>query len=110
MDEVVVAIYGSSSAADAAVEDLKVARIPSATIRHFVRDSAAQKGLLGLHNRSIASEDVVVAVTVEDRHASAVLRILGMQAPVSMTEAPLLGVKHLLFASRPGSEGKHRNS
>jgi hypothetical protein len=44
---------------------------------------------LELHNRSLASGDRVVAVTVEDRHASAVMGILDMQAPVIMTEVPL---------------------
>jgi hypothetical protein len=66
MNEVVVAVYRSASAAEAAVEDLKVARVPSATIRQFVSDPAAQEGLLELHNRSIASGDRVVTVTVED--------------------------------------------
>ena len=85
MNEVVVAVY--ASAAEAAVEDLQVARIPSAAI--FVSDPAAQEGLLELHNRSIASGDRVVAVTVEDRHASAAMGILDMQAAVCMSEAPL---------------------
>jgi hypothetical protein len=89
MNEVVVAVYKSASAAEAAVEDLKVARVPSATIRQFVSDPAAQEGLLELHNRSIASGDRVVTVTVEDRHASAVMGILDMQVPVCMTEAQL---------------------
>ena len=89
MNEVVVAVYRSASAAEAAVDDLAVARVPSATIRQFVSDPAAQEGLLELHNRSIASGDRVVTVTVEDRHASAVMGILDMQAPVTMTEAPL---------------------
>ena len=88
MNEVVVAVYRSASAAEAAVEDLKVARVPSATIRQFV-DPAADEGLLELHNRSIASGDRVVTVTVDDRHASAVMGILDMQAPVCMTEAPV---------------------
>ena len=89
MNEVVVAVYRSASAAEVAVEDLKVARVPSATIRQFVSDPAAQEGLLELHSRSIASGDRVVTVTVDDRHASAVMGILDMQAPVCMTEAPL---------------------
>ena len=90
MNEVVVAVYRSASAAETAVEDLQNARVPSATIRQFVSDPAAQEGLLELHNHSIASGDRVVTVTVEDRHASAVMGILDMQAPVCMTEAPLL--------------------
>jgi hypothetical protein len=86
---VVVAVYRSASAAEAAVEDLRVARVPSITIRQFVSDPAAPEGLLELRNRSITSGDRVVAVTVEDRHASAVIGILDMQAPVSLTESPL---------------------
>ena len=66
MNEVVVAVYRSASAAEAAVEDLKVARVPSATVRQFVNDPAAQEGLLELHNRSLASRRGVVTVTVED--------------------------------------------
>ena len=73
MNEVVVAVYRSASAAEAAVDDLKVARVPSATIRQFVSDPSAQEGLLELHDRSIASGDRVVTVTVEDRHASAAM-------------------------------------
>jgi hypothetical protein len=89
MNEVVVAVYGSASAAEAAVQDLTVARVPSSSIRQFVSDPEAQEGLLELHDRSIASGDIVVAVTVEDRHASAVMGILDMQAPLCVTEAPL---------------------
>ena len=90
MNEVVVAVYKSASAAEAAVDDLKAARVPSATIRQFVSDPAAQEGLLlELHNRSIASGERAVTVTVEDRHASAVMEILDMQAPAIMTEARL---------------------
>jgi hypothetical protein len=90
MNEVVVAVYKSASAAEAAVDDLKAARVPSATLRQFVSDPAAQEGLLlELHNRSIASGERAVTVTVEDRHASAVMEILDMQAPAIMTEARL---------------------
>jgi hypothetical protein len=89
MIEVVVAVYNSASAAEVAIEDLKVARVPSATVRQFVSDPAAQEGLLELHHHSTASGDRVVAVTVEDRPASAVMGILDMRAPVTMTEAPL---------------------
>ena len=89
MNEVVVAVYRSASAAEVAVEDLKVARVPSATIRQFVSDPEAQEGLLELDNHRIASGDRVVTVTVQDRHADAVMGILDMQAPIALTEAPL---------------------
>ena len=89
MNEVVIAVYRTASAAETAVNDLEAARIPSATIRQFVSDAAAPEGLLELRSCSIASGDRVVAVTVDERHVSAVMRLLDMQAPVSMTEAPL---------------------
>lgn len=89
MNEVIVAVYDSARAAQTVVDDLNVARVPSAMVRQFVSDPGAREGLLELRGRSATSGDRIVAVTVEDRHASAVLGILGMQAPVSMTEAPL---------------------
>ena len=45
--------------------------------------------LIELRHSNVASGDRIVAVTVEDRHASMVMDILGMQASVSITEAPL---------------------
>ena len=89
MKEVVVAVYHSGSAAEIAVEDLTVARVPSATVRQFVTDPQSHEDLLELRHPSTVSGERVVAVTVDDRHASLVMDILGMQSPVSMTEAPL---------------------
>ena len=89
MNAVVIAVYRSASAAEAAVEDLKVAQVQSVTIRQFVSDPAARQELLKLHDRSIALGDRVVTVTVEDRHAGALIGILDMHAPDRMTEAPL---------------------
>jgi hypothetical protein len=37
----------------------------------------------------MTSGDRVVTVTVDERHASAVLDILAIQAPAIMTEAPI---------------------
>ena len=89
MTEVVVAVYKTASAAEAATVDLKVATVPTATIRQFVSDPAADEELLEVRNRSTTSGDRVVSVTVDERHASAVRGILAMQAPAIMTEAPL---------------------
>lgn len=89
MTEVVVAVYHSAVAAEAATADLEVARVPTTTIRQFVSDPAADEGLLEVRNRSMTSGDRVVTVTVDERHASAVLDILAMQAPAIMTEAPI---------------------
>ena len=91
MNEVVVAVYRSALAAEAAVQDLEVARVPSTTVRQFVSDPAADEELLEVrnHHRRTTSGDRVVTVTVDERHASAVLEILALQAPAVMTEAPM---------------------
>jgi len=77
MTGLVVAVYGSSLAANMAISDLEVARVPSAVIRHEVRDRLANPG------------ERLVAVTVDDRHVSAVAEILNLQGPVNLVEAPL---------------------
>ena len=89
MTEVVVAVYTTAHAAEAATADLEVARVPSTTIRQFVSDPAADDELLQVLPGKTTSGDRVVTVTVDERHASAVLDILAMQAPVIMTEAPI---------------------
>ena len=89
MTEVVVAVYKSASAAEIATADLEVARVPTATIRQFVSDPAADEQLLEVGSRRTTSGDRIVAVTVDERHASTVVEILDMQAPAMMTEAPL---------------------
>jgi hypothetical protein len=89
MKEVVIAVYKTASAAAIALEDLRVARVPSATIRQFVSNRAAQAELVELRDRVIASGDRVVAVTVDDRDADVVKGILDMQAPAMMTEPPI---------------------
>jgi hypothetical protein len=89
MTEIVVAVYNRASAAEIAIADLAVARVPTATIRQFVSDPAADEGLLEVRNQCSPSGDRVVAVTVDGRHAREVMEILAMQAPAIMTEAPL---------------------
>jgi hypothetical protein len=89
MTEVVVAVYDTAVAAEAATADLEVARVPTTTIRQFVSDPAADGEFLEVRGRIITSGDRVVTVTVDERHASAVLDILALQAPAIMTEAPI---------------------
>jgi hypothetical protein len=89
MTEVVVAVYKTASAAETATAGLEVARVPTATIRQFVSDPAADQQLFEVRNRCASSGDRVVAVTVSECHASTVVEILAMQAPAIMTEAPL---------------------
>jgi hypothetical protein len=90
MTEVVVAVYKTALAAETALADLQAARVPTARIRQFESDPAADQ-LLKVHNPSVttADRDRVVAVTVDERHASLVLDLLDMQAPAMLTEAPL---------------------
>ena len=71
------------------MDDLAVARVPTATIRQFVSDPTAQEGLLEIGNSSPTSGDRVVTVIVDERHAREVVEILAMKAPALMTEAPL---------------------
>jgi hypothetical protein len=89
MTEVVVAVYKSAPAAETATADLEVARVATATIRQFVSDPAADEQLLEVRSRATTSGDRIVAVTVDERHASTVVEILDMQAPAMITEAPL---------------------
>ena len=91
MTEVVVAVYRTAQAAEAATADLEVARVPTTTVRQFVSDPAADEELFEVRNphRRTTSGDSVVTVTVDERHASAVLEILALQAPAVMTEAPM---------------------
>ena len=89
MTEVVVAVYNTAYAPETSIDDLAVARVPTATIRQFVSDPAAKEGLLEVRNRGTTSGDRVVTVTVDERHAREVVEILAMQAPATMTEAPL---------------------
>jgi hypothetical protein len=89
MNEVIVAVYKSAAAAETATSDLEVAKVPTATIRQFVSDHAADEQLLEVRDGGTTSGDRIVAVTVDERHASTVVEILDMQSPDMMTEAPL---------------------
>jgi len=85
MTEMVVAVYKAARAAETALADLRVARVPTVRI---VSDPVVSAGLLAGCELPAASGDSLVAVTVDDLHTSLVLSILDMQAPVAMTEAP----------------------
>jgi hypothetical protein len=63
--EVVVAVYKSASAAETATSDLEGARVPTATIRQFVSDPAADEQLLEVRNQGTTSGHRIVAVTVD---------------------------------------------
>ena len=89
MMEVVVALFDSASSAEAAIDDLEIARIPSAQVRQFGNRPDSERGIIELRHASLVPGDRIVAVTVEEHHARAVMEILDMQAPARMTEAPL---------------------
>ena len=72
MTELMFAVFDAVSEADAAVEDLEVARIPSAVIR---------RGIPG--NRSAPPS---VTVAVDETHAGAVTGILSLYSPRQFEE------------------------
>jgi len=75
MTEVIKAVFAAASAADAAVHDLQVARIPSATIsRANTRDSEQS------HLRPL------VTIAVDDMHADAITGILNQYGPLDIEE------------------------
>jgi hypothetical protein len=77
MTEMVIAVFDAASAADAAVQDLEVARIPTAVIRREIRDDS---------ERSRARPSVIVAV--DEMHACAVTGILDQFGPLAIEERP----------------------
>jgi hypothetical protein len=75
MTEVIRAVFAAVSTADAAVHDLQVARIPSATIsRTNARDSEQNRGRPS------------VTVAVDDMHADAITGILNQYGPLDIEE------------------------
>ena len=72
MTELVLAVFDAASAADAAVQDLEVARIPSAVIHREVP---------GNH-----SAPPSVTVAVDEIHATAVTGILNLYGPRKIEE------------------------
>lgn len=70
MTELVLAMFDAASAADAAVQDLKVARIPSAVIEREAPGSARPR----------------VTVAVDEMHAGAVTGILNQYGPLELEE------------------------
>ena len=71
MTELVLAVFNAASAANAAVQDLEAARIPSAVIQ-----------------RAVAAPGVRpwVTVAVDEMHATAVTGILNQYGPLELEE------------------------
>jgi hypothetical protein len=75
MKELVLAVYETRSAARAAMEDLQIARVPSAVVHPNVTWE------------TVDPEQRSITVSVDDQHASAVTAILALQVPVRLEEA-----------------------
>jgi adenosine/AMP kinase len=80
MTELVLAVFDAASAADAAVQDLEVAHIPSAVIQRGVRNGPE------LRDNSSASARPLVIVAVDEMHAAAVTGILNQYDPLEIEE------------------------
>ena len=77
MSEVITAVFGNGSAATAALNDLKVAQIPSVRI---VPDPRRRNSRL----RDLSQHCALVTVAVDEPHADLVSGILSMYAPVAV--------------------------
>jgi hypothetical protein len=88
MTEMVIAVFETASAADAAVQDLDVARIPSAVIRRGMRDdrtlpdNRSTSGRQSKRGYDLSS----VTVAVDEMHAAAVTGILNQYGPLEIEE------------------------
>jgi uncharacterized protein (TIGR02271 family) len=111
MTEMIVAAFDSASAAEAAVQDLERAQIPSAVVRSYTKEDPDYTGyrkreperkggfwswLLGeepsytseydAYDTSLASGHTVVTVTVDEVHADAAVGILSQHGPREIHE------------------------
>jgi uncharacterized protein (TIGR02271 family) len=124
MSEMIVAVFDTAAAAEAAVRDVEAARLPSLVVRRYTKDDpelrayqAEQKPpqsfwswLFGadssapeyqVYDRSIAEGGTVVTVTVDEGHAAHVIHLLNQHAPLDVEErAAEYGI-----ASAPASTG-----
>ena len=131
MTEVIVAVFDTASAAEAAVRDVEAAGLPSAVIRRYTKDDpalrdyksepAAQKPqsfwswLFGedapvseyeVYDRSIAAGGTVVTVSVDEAHAARVTDILNQHAPLDIEErAAEYGIPSAAVARARGTAG-----
>jgi hypothetical protein len=88
MTEMVIAVFETASAADAAVQDLGVARIPSAVIRRGMRDDPAlpdNRSTSGRQSKRVYGLSSVT-VAVDEIHAGVVTGILNQYGPLEIEE------------------------
>jgi hypothetical protein len=95
MTEVVFALFDTRSAADAAVRDLQVARIPSAVVQKSVSDSAlGQDSNAAWHRHASAWQRPLVTVAVDELHVQAVTGILTQYGPLKMEKCAAQSDRH----------------
>jgi hypothetical protein len=89
MTEIVIAIFDTASAAEAAARNLEVARIPSAVVQRQIGEQADRpnNGDVQLWSRGASAwQRPLVTVAVDELHAAAVTGILQQYGPVDIRE------------------------
>src|SRR4051794_2838186 len=108
MAEMIVAVFDTPAAADAAVRDVEAAGLPAVVVRRYTKDDpefrnyqAGQKPqsfwswLFGedtstseyqVYDRSLAQGGTVVTVTVGEEQAARVMDILNRHGPIDIEE------------------------
>jgi hypothetical protein len=87
MTEIVIAVFETPTIAEAAVQDLNVARIPSAVVQRGGRNSALREDSDAVwHRNANAWQRPVVTVAVDAMHADAVTGILRQFGPLDIEE------------------------
>jgi hypothetical protein len=83
MTETVTAVFETSTTAEAAIQDLKVARIPSAVVQ---RGALREDSSAVWHRNANTWQRPMVTVAVDEMHADAVTGILRQFGPVNLEE------------------------
>ena len=87
MTEIVIAVFETTTIAEAAVQDLNVARIPSAVVQRGAGNSALREDSDGVwHRNANAWQRPMVTVAVDEMHADAVTGILRQFGPLDIEE------------------------
>lgn len=130
MTEMIVAVFDTASAAEAAIRDLEAAGLPSAVIRRYVKDDPALRDYEGwepkrqggfwsllfgedapvseyeVYDRSIAAGGTVVTVSLDEAHAPRVTELLNQHAPLDIEErAAEYGIPAAAGARARGTDG-----
>jgi hypothetical protein len=87
MTELVTAVFGAASVAEAAVHDLEVAQIPSAVIqREFGSGADSSASAWNRSTSASAWQRPMVIVAVDELHVDAVAGILKQFGPLEIEE------------------------